>query len=137
MNAFAAYLTALLVACTASMGHAAPNPGQGFALASCQGRYTATLAESWLTGGMSDAIRLRRDLLGAMLEALTASDADPDALRKARLSDSIAARARTRALLAAARYGKDPRRKQLALSQLQREIRACDTLLLGARRSLQ
>ncbi len=121
---------------TASATEVAAPSEYALTLATCHGRYSALLEASWLSGHMTEAVRLRRDLLAAMSNALVAAETMPRPLWLALLNHRVSVKSQTKTLLSTAEFSADPRRKRLATAQVHRLITACDGFLIGLTRRL-
>jgi len=131
----AAYVLAagLLAPTSGAFANAAVPSDDALSLASCHGRYTAVIENTWLTGDTSDGARMRRDVIAAMMNALVAEHEEPQPLKLVLLNHRIAEKMATKSLLSAAQFDKSPRRQKLAHAQLRRMLSACDYILLGKR----
>ena len=111
-----------------------PPSAEAVALAACRGRYTAALEDAWLVGINVEAIRMRRDLFAAMLDALTGDTAATASMNRHLLSQRIAQKNAAARLLDAARFGADPRRARHARILIAQQLATCDGLLLDRTR---
>jgi hypothetical protein len=132
MNGFARYI-ALLVVCMASAPLTAARAGssdQAMDLTACRARYTAVLEHSWLVGGNTDAMRMRRDMFAALVDALTPDATQGTELERRLLHFRVQQKHVAAQLLTTARFGTDPRRARYALSTIVRQMQACDRMLM-------
>lgn len=111
-----------------------PAPSEeALTLATCHGRYTAAMEHARLMGDGADAAAFRRDWLEALMNAHLAEFADDRAYSIALMSHRVNARAELRTLFATAAFNGDLRRRSLAAGGIQRQLAACDSLVIGRR----
>lgn len=104
---------------------------QAQALATCHGRYTATVEHNRLVAVENDAAAMRRDLIEALMNTFLAERAGDRTFSIALMRNRVEARSEMRNLFSAATFGQDTRRQRLADGQIRRHLSACDALILG------
>ncbi|MBP0484236.1 hypothetical protein [Sagittula salina] len=131
-----ARLALLLCALAAAPTSAAEGPrpsDQALTLATCHGRYMATVEHSRLVATENDAAKLRLGWLEAMMNAIAQEFLDHRSYGIELMRNRVNARAEMRSLFSTAEFDGDPRRRRLASAQIRRNLAGCDALFLGRR----
>ncbi|MDJ0823333.1 MAG: hypothetical protein QNJ09_16175 [Paracoccaceae bacterium] len=124
-------LVVALLAPTAGLATPQEPAEQAQAFATCAGRYAAQAEHEWMRGADGKTARSQRDLFRGLLDAV-ADDAQAEGVAPSQLirfrSGAWFAQAQ---LLQQGFYHVDRKRAARALAQARRQMRVCETLILG------